>query len=1319
MRVFAVVAATVAGSELQIASMLTAMPELSAESLLQTLDRSSQRLASSGRRRMVQDTDCDDVVDEADVIERTCSGHRYHVFSNIWPQVDASGTADANMVDRTSNLNDTFTGGIFAMDIGIRSIFDDQRAMLYGPGGTCLAPRAGGLSVSLDRIGITGMKLFSQIRAILDTHWSNLVPLDKFMSSQFLDHTMVFSNVTATVLATMNDFQARLAKFESRANVQLTTDLNGNITQVSTAINAVSESLDKLLIAVEKDGVRFHADVDPKMDALLDTLDTLSTQFSNADDMFADVITQIATKANPILTAVPEKEAMAPISSARTQIQAAVDDLSASSLASVKNSKTDWARSLEDATKTNGFDRENAESTIADGNAAIEERLNRTESGLDVQTSDFGTATRKKLSDLTQAVKDVRNTVWVMSSKLNNAKGSLQTIFSALDGVAGSAAEDIRSRISALLSASGDVSAESLKSVLQAVTELQRSTTSSGSESDIRMAAAVANVRDLVGKAGLTLSNTASDTQGALSSQADYSTRSVDTTNRRIQTVVTEMGSSAEHLADGTSGSVADAATQYRSSRQEASDDIANAFGAYGEAIGAATAASQLEAKQTKRAVISNMAGEAEEMDVTATSASTLLKRGGAAASSAGSAVTNVAGSLYSSSQQTSKSASKIEDDIAGLDDHVADSFGAETTGAFAVATDKADREQASAMRDLDARTSELVNGPLGEILGQLGQTSDAAKAAVLQKLAATDDASSDLFELHDLLAGAVRGSNGQLDEKKAAVVDAIKIAISKALGSVQSVSPQVAAAASQSEAAASSETAKVTAASLAEFRKSVGSILSDAESASMEPEKFETSFHDNVYKLSEARDRLRTKVASGFDAVAAIEGGLKDGGELSAGETTIPLREAIVRALGALDRNITGLEGEAMLVGAGAPGKLPESFEEGIKAIFDSIVKDADAVASSTADSVEAVAAGARKSARGTMGLLGDLDATNQQWESQYGEKYAGAMASSRDRVGDLSSLADNSGGVANLISALQGGRGKVMQESVSLADASDMDMQKLVATVMTSVRVAKGALNRTASSGGSQAAFDSKLNDGKAGKLLQALKVESELSSQASADTAAALSDTTGRAGMDIRRIESDLAADQQKRESKLAKALGQVGGMDSEFVKNITGNKDATAVQLMMAKRSIRDLLKSWADYATFETGKFRKMARVDEEYERMSEQHLAAADADSSNKLSSSEQEMDLLNADVANMIEDYLKFSASTDSQLGLLSSVVPTLNTTAQLSIGQISESAFAFDRSDGDLDEAARNSSLTAIEDFEASLDYKAKIALDGIKMA
>jgi hypothetical protein len=276
-----------------------------------------------------------------------------------------------------------------------------------------------------------------------------------------------------------------------------------------------------------------------------------------------------------------------------------------------------------------------------------------------------------------------------------------------------------------------------------------------------------------------------------------------------------------------------------------------------------------------------------------------------------------------------------------------------------------------------------------------------------------------------------------------------------------------------------------------------------------------------------------------------------------------------------------------------------------------------------------------------------------------------------------------------------------------------TDSQLQQTVGQLVGSVQATKGSLSRASSSAGAQASFNSQVDNGSAGKFLQALQQEAQLSDAATASSASAMKDSTGRASMDIQDMESKLAADQQARQERMAQALSAVSGIDSDFTKNISGNKDAIAIQLLMARRAVRNILNSWTGYSDYETKKFEKMASTDEEYIQMSQRNLDNSESESHAKLIDSKARMDTLNSNLGDVLTDYMSFSNSTSGHLGLLSELVPLLNRSATGSITQLSESAFSFDKSDVELDVAARNETLTALADFEASLDRHANMAI------
>jgi hypothetical protein len=193
----------------------------------------------------------------------------------------------------------------------------------------------------------------------------------------------------------------------------------------------------------------------------------------------------------------------------------------------------------------------------------------------------------------------------------------------------------------------------------------------------------------------------------------------------------------------------------------------------------------------------------------------------------------------------------------------------------------------------------------------------------------------------------------------------------------------------------------------------------------------------------------------------------------------------------------------------------------------------------------------------------------------------------------------------------------------------------------------------------------------------------------------------------------METTIAQDQQVRDARISQVLSNVSSADADFTKNLAGNKDATAIQLLMAKRAVRDILNSWTRYTEYEMSKFEKMGQTDEGYIQMTQRNLDSSESSSSDKLLSSKVGMETLNGNLQSAMSDYLSFTNSSQSQLNLLGQVAPMLKDTTRSSIKQLSETAANFMKQDSKLDVEARNETLTAIKDFEASLDHHAMIAI------
>ena len=1296
--------------------LLQQTPGLRHEVFLETLDKSQNKLTSSGRRRTVQDKDCDDLVDAIDSIEDNCSRFRYSVFQNLYPQLMQNAISDSTMLGRTASINDSFTGGLVSvMRAAIRDTFNTQRDSLYGPNGTCTSPKKGGLAATVDSLAGTVFSLVNKQKSAYDTAWKNVQGVDKFMTSSFTDESAKFANITGTVMSTMNQFQARLFKHQDRSTADFINTLNLDyLNNVSQSINMMSGLIDDGATQLDANYTDFHKIVDPMVNDMLDQLDKLSDQFIHADDDFANVIQSVGDKMNPVLTAVPGKEASDPINSLRSSNLKSIKDFESASNGFVNSSSTDWTNSFKTQMQSAGLGQMQRQTSIDNAADQIDSMFTGASDGMDGNYTVAVGNIKKKIEDVRAMAKDMRATVWTMSSKLHNVKGSLQTMFDALAGVAGDAAGDLRKRLAELMSSTGEASSDQLKVLLSDFSNLQNQLGGSGNAQRLKMMAALGNVREMVGRGGTSEAGASANLQDSLSAQADYSSKQANSVGSTQSALVGDASKTLMQNSAGTAAGLYSTSTDMQSQQSGASRDMRSAVAGQSDVVTSGMAANDLQASQTRLGIVSAISANASNIDAAAGSAGQALGQTEGAVAASLSSITTVNQLAAKAGSDSANAAASLGSQLGRADDALADQYAKNSRAAYAGVTGKADSSETAAASALGQQASGLSDN-LKVAVADGDQKAGAAKSSIMQGLGAAEDSASDLGVLGDSIDGLISGSGSKADSTVRDANSTLSGSLLGALASVQTVGSKVTASNLDSESKTSVEAGKVVNAALSAFQGKASNIVSQSSVYSDRVAKAGPKLAGTDSALAQGLDLIKSNMKLALATVSDIASTMPAGGGSVADEAVMDLKRSVADASSLLSTNISALAAAVAKVTLNVSSGvgLPDDFQTSLTSIVEETLANSDKINQIGRDSYNKMLGMSAGASNDSVAVLSDLDSIGQTWQNSYSSAIRQGAATSRERVGEFGGLADDATGIANLMSAVQANRGKISQSSRQLSDMTDSQLQLTVGQLMGSVQATKGSLSRASSSAGAQAAFNSQVDNGSAGKFLQALQQEAQLSDSATASSATAMKESTGRASMDIHDMESKLAADQQARQARMAHALSAVSGMDSDFTKNISGNKDAIAIQLLMARRAVRDILNSWTGYSDYETKKFEKMAATDEEYIQMSQRNLDNSESESHAKLIDSKARMDTLNTNLGDVLTDYMSFSNSTTGQLGLLSEVVPLLNVSATGSITQLSESAFSFDKADVQLDVAARNETMTALADFEASLDRHANMAI------
>ena len=1303
-----------AGSHIQEEEKLNRLLEnlmektrLPSVALLETLDRSKDRTASNNhRRRTVSDRDCDSVQDKIDSVEQTCAVLRYSVLQTLTPAIQYSIQDNTVVQANLTVINTTLHGSeTDASDNAyIQKVFENQRDMLYGPGGTCLDPQPGGLSYGADSLSSALATVHQQLTGTMDTNWRNMLNLDSNVSAGFINATKSFSYATQNLLEAVNKGQSSMFAQQGKVAASSVKWLNQNLSDLSTQVNELQGNLTQLISDATRDASQFHNDTDPPLNNLLDLVDQLADEFIGVDGLFSKSIETLAAQLSPVLSSQPGKAASDPIKAISNRNAQYIASFKDSSTGEIENSWADWNKTFNSNSKSADFDLQQKKSSLSDAQSGIDQQLADASSTILSDITKTQSHFSSEVRDLLALGKDARNVIWATTSKLRNVKGSLDAMYSSLDGVSGQAADQLRKQLASLLSSKGEASSNQLRSVLQQFSSLQSKLGGSNSIANNQLASAIANIKAMVGSSGVGRAGTGADAQRIISTNRDYSQQITSSAGHSMQSVVGGASAGLLTAADSNAAALNEGSKVFSESLSSASSDARDAISGGSDAVHAATTATDMERSHASSSVISTLSKNGSLVQASAKNAGRSLNVVENTLATSLTSLGAVSDNMNKASAQSAGSASSLGVSIGSFDSGIADQFNQQSAALKASTGNDVDKAIASAGAFANRQAADLT----GQVSGMQSQ-SDAAESAgehsLFQGEEFNDESIGDIASFSSGLDSTLRGFQVAGKSANDSIEKSLRTASIKAIGPASTFSSEMRRAAADAQTQAESQADSAVKQKVNGYKSVVAGIMNQAGrgSASVDP-----TVVKNLVIMRNGEDSLKAAMKTGRAQLDSVETQLT-ASDLEDNSAISSIQNLMHRILHQIEKDFSNLSSSVNASMSDLPSQFPDGIDGAIRKIIDDLIEEDNKFHSAYASMEMSAANESSSSSR----IVGDLEQTTDSFQANLLSAQANAAKQSAHRVNLLSSIADGAGGVANLVSLLDGSVSKSNSKGKHGAATSGMTLQSMISGLQSALAATNGSLGSESSSSQAQSLFNGRLSSSQASRLLQSLQEQAGMVKDTAKDAQDGLSAGTGEGAMNIAGMESSLRQDDAERTVKIAKAMARIGGVRSDFAQNVTGNKDAVAVQLMMARRAVRDLLSSWSSYTEYETKKFKKMSSTDQEYVSMSNQRLDSQSEESQSNLTSSQAGLSTISGDIRTAIEDYVEFQNSTGNQLGLLSQVIPALNNSAQASITQLGHSMQSLDDQDRAADLQARGTSLEEISNFEASLDQNAQMVL------
>jgi hypothetical protein len=130
---------------------------------------------------------------------------------------------------------------------------------------------------------------------------------------------------------------------------------------------------------------------------------------------------------------------------------------------------------------------------------------------------------------------------------------------------------------------------------------------------------------------------------------------------------------------------------------------------------------------------------------------------------------------------------------------------------------------------------------------------------------------------------------------------------------------------------------------------------------------------------------------------------------------------------------------------------------------------------------------------------------------------------------------------------------------------------------------------------------------------------------------ETSSAVKEATGADAIDAAALGKMIGDYRSELRRKFAKTVAKASLFDQNVTDSISMDKSQIGMQLMMARRSVSQLLNTWSQYTDYEVKKFKRMKSFDDDYLGIMSDRVKTANTTSRSSLVQNGDRISTLNA----------------------------------------------------------------------------------------
>lgn len=1265
--------------------------------------------STQGRRRVVYDSDCDFITEKVDVIEGRCAAYRFARLQQLKPAIEASGRVNDQVLLNTSMLNLTWTGDPLSFAMGLRETFTKQKEAVYGINGDCLNPTAGSLAYMSTELSDALSDVYDDIKGEFDSVWTNLLRINNYSTQVALNESSMIAqgigeplNMSVLTQEAFNQLHMRIVKSMSASG-------NWNLSSIANATNSGEEKLAKYIATATKSGTDLGATYSKLLGAALARLDSLTNKLDASPQglaRFSDDLTrgveQVLSNAIAQTKSFSRDEIKGTLSDSHRKL---IDTYLSNSADAISSNVKEFENEMKSFKLSAGsqLDQSQRKSDIATKTTLSQ--LNGENQWLMDALDAMATNQSMHFDVAENTVQATADAVRKLNSNTQSSRQAMPQIFKSLNENTQNAVQGLETKVGQILK----VAASSVSELISSLAQNTAGHMGSQLVDDTGALSAQLSVE------GQKIRESAAF--GMMNAQAKTSAQ-----QKAIQTSNLLAQSQTSALSDSNSISINSAADQWMGT----GDDLVRSL----QAAAGANAASGAKFRRDSSGAIAAMGSSLDKTESEAETKAVTLSAGVLRnVESAGSSLNSVAGAagdalrankeklaqvfsgataagdqMRSASNQAASQASRIASEVGSADEQSSAILAHNYRSQVARARDEmdgsaaqSDTYRAKAMSDLASEVMDLEQN-----VDQAANSGETAIKSGVAKEAENQDLIQAFGSEVSSLAGASDQASSGLGNS---TMDQLNSASDAGLAAAKSVSAEFA----EKSATLSTNTVAETDSWLGKSKEALNSgtglvkreldrvrdVKGSTEKALLGSRALQDAETGNIGKAISDSLGLLTKISQG-ESLEVNSLGKKD-----FGEKLEILNSSTNANLTAFSSVFSGWNQSVINQVSSAVKELIDGLQAREREIENSANFVSSGVLLNNGAFSQQSVADLEKAGFSSSGFMDSLESQRAGLAAANAERDArfGLFDTKLDAAKKV--VANNKYQASAYNSFIQS---ELKREA---GKASELRQHAALAASGTN-----SSLGLSSSKSGSDSKFQADLLQSQTQVLMIAGKNEAHNAKNLVSEASSAVITSVSQSTDSLAEMESSLYAHGAAMKDKFNSAIRSLASSESQLGSNVTSDRSQQRVQLMMAKRAIRDLLSGWSNYVEIESEKFQKMNDSDAQYTSAMAQRIDTTNDTSGTSLRASQSNLASMSAQVMDAAKDYVVFSGEVKEGLSAFQSGLDVLNQTSAAGIDQMKEMIVNLDANDMFSDESERSSMKATVAKFEQQLDSQAKLA-------